>query len=211
MLKEILVKDKSISLKDLNSFISMANTYGVDNICLPSYFIKYVEIEGVSIAAQIDFPYGLSSTKTRAFETLYSISAGSNFIDLTINPFLVENKMFGQIRDEIKHLSALCKDKRKEIRPIIEYRLCEDSVVGLCEIFCDVGVNTIISSTGTMVDDPSDNLLIANIIKENTPLNVIINNVSRSQQIYNMFKSEMIYGLRSSSISVIKEIFGVIQ
>jgi deoxyribose-phosphate aldolase len=211
MLKEILVKDKSISLEGLNNFISLSNTYGVDNICLPSYFLKYVEVKDISIAAQIDFPYGLSANKTRAFETLYSISAGANFIDLTINPFLVENKMYSQIREEIKFLHNLCEDKRKELRAVIEYRLCETHLVDVCEVLCEAGINTVISSTGTMSDDPYDNLLMTNIIRENTPLNVIVTNVARSKEIYNMFKEELVYGLRSSDPGVIQEIFGVIK
>jgi hypothetical protein len=52
---------------------------------------------------------------------------------------------------------------------------------------------------------------MTNIIRENTPLNVIVTNIVRSKEIYNMFKEESVYGLRSSSDSVIKEIFGVIK
>lgn len=211
MIKEILIKDKTISCNELTKFINLANTYQVDNICLPSYFLKYVNIEDLSVAALIDYPYGLSSMKTRVFEVVYSCSSGADIIDLTLNPFLVVNKRYEDIRTELRAVSRICKDKRKELRIILEYRMMEHHLLDICEIISLSGIDTVITSTGTMMDDPYDNILNTKIIMDNTPLQCILTGVSRTKEIFNLIKSEKIFGLRSPTKLIIEDIFGVIS
>ena len=210
MIKEILIKDKAISIAELNSFIDMADSYQIDNICLPSYFLGYVKCDTISIAAQIDYPYGLSSTKTRIREVIYSCDSGAQVIDLTINPFLMANDSKDKIIDEIKIINDICKDKRKSLRCIIEYRLFDSKfILDFCDELYKNKVDSVITSTGTMANVFEDDLLIAAYISEMTPMNIIISSSVRTKEDYNELKTFKV-GVRSSDKFVIKDIFSVL-
>lgn len=210
MIKEILIKDKAISLEDLNSFVDLASSYQIDNICLPSFFLPYVKCEGLSIASQIDFPYGLSSTKTRVKEVIYSCDSGAQVIDLTINPFLMANDSKDKIIDEIKIINDICKDKRKSLRCIIEYRLFDSKfILDFCDELYKNKVDSVICSTGTMSDVFDDACLIAAYLSEMTPMNIIISSSVRTKKDYEELKKFKV-GVRSSDKFVIKDIFGVL-
>lgn len=206
MIKEVLIKDKSMTVEELYDLIKIADTYQVDNICLPSYFLKYAQ--GLDTAAQIDFPYGLSSEKSRMFEIIYACNL-SKTIDVTINPFLVKNRMFETVRDELLSIFQLCKDKRVDLRVIIEHRLMSEDLIELSRLIDICGIKTVIISTGTMVDDPYDALLNSSIIMNNSSLQCIVHGI-RTKEIYNIAQKEGIYGIRSSSRRFFEEIFGVI-
>jgi len=210
MIKEILIKDKSISIDDLNHFIDLADSYQIDNICLPSYFLGYVKCDTISIAAQIDYPYGLSSTKTRIREVIYAADSGANLIDLTINPFLMANNFQDKIIDEIKIINDLCKDKRKSLRCIIEYRLFDSKfILDFCDELYKNKVDSVITSTGTMSNIFEDDCLIAAYLCEMTPMNIIVSSSVRTKEDYHELKKFKV-GVRSSDKFVIKDIFGVL-
>lgn len=211
MLKEILVKDRTLGIKELSTLIDLSNTYQIDNLCVPSYFIGYIKNSGVSIASQIDFPYGFSHRKIRLEEINYSLDSGCDTVDITINPFMIENKLFPEIHKELKEIYRLCDKKRKRVRAIIEYRLSELVLIDLCDIIVDSGIDTVITSTGTMLDDPMDNLLMTKIIMENTSLSCIMANTTRNEKTYEILKKEGIFGIRCCSNSVISDILGVLS
>jgi hypothetical protein len=103
----------------------------------------------------------------------------------------------------------ICKRNNVPLSCIVVFRLFEENdIIYLCTILSDLGIEAVVTSTGTMPDDSIDNIIIGASIKKETGLNVISCGIARSHNEYNLMSMEHLYGIRFVSIQGATYILG---
>jgi deoxyribose-phosphate aldolase len=208
MFTEIIVKDKCISKRELQEFFFHSVNGGlIDNLCLPTSMIHYFSaIHGyVNIVGIIDYPYGLTCSKTRVADIDYAVKSGCKTIDLVLNHSYIENDDLDLIEKDIRYAQTILAPKNLELRAVIDYRLIEPKLRELCGILFSLGVTSIVSSTGTLSDDTIDNLIVANDLRK-MGMSVIVCGVTRNKEDFQMMQTQGIAGVRFSSLESAKRI-----
>ena len=155
----------------------------------------------------IDFLYGISGTQIRVHEIILAIRQGASYIDLVINNGFIKEENWRKIREDLKSCLAICNEYDIELRAIIEYRLFPvKTVLLMCDLFYQAGVNNIINATGFIADDISDNAIISYEMHEKTGVFVTscIRAFNKSHIV--MFEDMGVYALRFMSSKVAGDI-----
>ena len=98
---------------------------------------------------------------------------------------------------------TLCDQNDVKLRPILEYRLFEiDKIIHLCETLERLRLFEIVNSTGTILDDISENAAMSYVIQRQTSLSVVSCSPILNSEQYNMFKEMGIYGVRFKSPAI---------
>lgn len=208
---ELLCLDKSVNLDRFLSFCFAASDSSIDRICLPTGLLNFVpEIsEYLTVASQVDFPDGLSSSISRTHDVMYSLRNDVKCIDITINNVLVTDGNWKSIISEVNAIRQLCSQNDAELRVILEYRLHPlETLVHLCDILHNNGVKEVISSTGRMVDDATDNLLTCERIKTKTGIEVVACGRIYTEQQMEVFNRAGIKKFRLTSLKAAENMFG---
>lgn len=210
MIHELLIRDKAINKKELQEFFyNSAKGSKIDNLCLSTSLIHYFsEIKGyVNIVGVIDYPYGLASTKARVQDIDFAIKAGCKTIDLVLNSSFIVNDNLELVDKDIRSCQTKTIPTNVELRVIVDYRLVEKQLEDLCSILFPLGITSIVTSTGTILDDTIDNMLVAEYVK-NLGMDVIVCGITRSIDDYKMIKNQGLKGVRFTSINGAKSILG---
>ena len=97
----------------------------------------------------------------------------------------------------------MCDQNDVKLRPILEYRLFEiDKIIHLCETLERLRLFEIVNSTGTILDDISENAAMSYVIQRQTSLSVVSCSPILNSEQYNMFKEMGIYGVRLKSPAI---------
>lgn len=184
----------------------------VSCVALPSSFLGLVSPDlkdYATFSSVIDYPYGISDTSIRLHEIALSIRRSASIIDLVLNPHHIENGNWKSTRKDTKACLAACKNSKVELRPVIEYRLFEQkTIIETCNLLYDLGILSIVTSTGSMVDDISDNAIISYQIASRSGLNVIsCANISTPEQV-SIFKHVGVQGIRVPSLKTAQILLG---
>lgn len=212
MLHELIIKDKNISSRELDNII----TASVDVVCIPSVFLKkFTEYSNIiTLSALIDYPYGLSDTRIRTHETIYAVRSGAKIVDFVINNSLITDNQIGDIIDDIRICSKSIKNKNVKTRIIFEYTMFPISTIldVSKEIIENTNISGIITSTGTMPQEPNDDVILCHKLIKETFVDVVSCSCWDVRYI-NFLKSINISGIRFLSInslnSMINSNFGV--
>ncbi len=183
MFTEIACYSQDSTLNDILLTIFTSSEQGVDCVALPSGFMSRVQdfIKDQTFAAVIDFPYGISTTQVRLHEILLAIRHGAFFIDLVLNPSYIKEGSWKKIEEDLKTCLTVCKQKKNT-------------------------VTTLINSTGSIIDEPSDNAIICHSIQKNTDISVISCSNRITQKYFDIFSDMGIEGFRFTSSSIAKNI-----
>jgi deoxyribose-phosphate aldolase len=207
---ELSCHDKAANYEDVLNSLFSCTQHSVDCISVPHGYMKIVSQfnDHIDISALIDFPYGLSETEIRIHSIILAIRKGCKYIDLVLNSFDVENKNWSSIRKDVKSCLSVCESSRVGFRPIIEYRIFNPKeILELCDFLYSLGVDVIITSTGTIVDDVTDNVIMSKEIELKTGIHSIIcSNISSPEQV-KMLNNSDVYGIRLTSASILKFFF----
>ena len=190
----------------LRTMFSCVNS-NVDAISLPSIYIKYLSEfkDEIDLSALIDFPYGLSDTEIRIHEMILAIRRGCKFIDLVVNSSYLKNKQWSEIRKDILSCGQACKSSRVNLRLVLEYRLfLPELILELCHFLGKLNIDTIITSTGTIVDDINDNIIISEQIQRETGVNVITCSNFMNKKSFETINLSDIYGIRVTSHHILE-------
>ena len=77
----------------------------------------------------------------------------------------------------------------------------------LCDFLYSLGIDVVITSTGTIVDDVTDNVIMSKEVELKTGIfSIICSNISSTEQV-KMLKDSDIYGVRIMSASILKFFF----
>jgi deoxyribose-phosphate aldolase len=205
MIIEYSLYDISLSDNEFKSNIDQAITYKPKTICvLPSYlkFAKNLLPNDISLSTVIDYPLGLSDTKSRNGLIDTSIKNGAKIINIVAQPYFFCNRKYDRFREDIKTHITMCQISNTELRYILEYRVFTyELLYKVSQILLELGIQTIYPSTGYQLDDINDNILAAALINKKVPINIICNgNIWNISQINTIYKTSL-YGIKTNSIN----------
>ena len=209
MFIELACYNQDSTFNDILETSFVAAEKNLDSVAIPSGFMSRVGdfLKNQKFSAAIDFPYGLSSTQIRIHEIILSIRQGASYVDLVLNSSHIKESNWPAIRKDLKSCLAICNEHDIELRAIIEYRLFPvKTVLLMCDLFYQAGVNNIINATGFIADDISDNAIISYEMHEKTGVFVTscIRAFNKSHIV--MFEDMGVYALRFMSSKVAGDI-----
>lgn len=181
----------------------------VNSITVPYYFSKLVKpylATGLDFSCFIDFPLGISDSKTRITAADQAIKSGFNTIDISMPQNLAANRKYDKIRDDIKSISDLKINDNISIRYMLEYRKFDHYCLKkICEIFDNLGIRYIFPSTGYFIDNLADNILASIFLYNNSKdLKIICTgNMWQDKHFETIIKSGL-FGFRTSSVYVVE-------
>jgi deoxyribose-phosphate aldolase len=195
--------DYSINESETEKNISHAAKAGVTNFSLLPYSLsgfKNSELfknNNFSISCPIDFPYGLSDTKSRNFMVSQAIKSGANVIDLFLPTKMIINRKYDKFREDIKSNFDICFEKNVKLRYILEYRVFSHEVLAkVCQILMSFGIDTVLPSSGMMIDDIHDNLIACNYFLTKTGIKTICNGNIYTEKHVKLANNANIHGIR---------------
>ena len=178
----------------------------IDSITCPYYYLKLVKSHfktQTQISCLIDFPLGISDSKSRLFFIEQAIKAGANAVDIVMPQNLATNRKYDKIREDIGSISEICKPASIEIRYILEYRVFDHHCLKkMCEILDQFQVKKVFPSTGYFLDNLADNLIASMFLHENSKeINIYCSGNAWIDKHFDIIEKTGLYGIRLFSIS----------
>lgn len=134
---------------DIQQLCSEATDWKTASVCIPPCYIARVRkaYPDLRIATVIGFPLGYSVIAAKAAETRQAILDGADEVDMVINISDVKNGRFDAVREEIRTLRGIARDKILKV--IIETcYLTQEEKIRMCEVVTEAGADYIKTSTG---------------------------------------------------------------
>lgn len=200
--------DYGINEVELAKKINMAAKMGIRNFAVLPYSvntIKNISLSNINISTPIDFPYGLSDIKTRNFAVSQAIKTGVNAVDLFLPTKFISNRKYDKLREDIRSNLDICNGKKVKLRYILEYRIYNHQILlKVCQILTNLGIDTILPSSGVMIDDIYDNLIACQFFLEKTQIQVITNGNIYTEKQAKLVKETKLYGVRLHHLNSVK-------
>jgi deoxyribose-phosphate aldolase len=208
MITEFSAYDISASDEELKGLFKEVQTTSVNTV---SVFLNHIKLarnnlpEHIIISSSIDYPLGISDTKTRLVSIESAIKQGAQVINLVAQPYYLCNRKYDKFRDDIKQSLELCQKHNVSLRYILEYRIFTyDLLYKVSQILLTGGIDTIYPSTGYLLDDINDNILASALINKKVPINIICNgNIWNIGQVKNIYKTKL-FGIKVNSVNALK-------
>lgn len=198
--------DYSLSDDEIKNNIISALNIGIKNFAIHYTYIPLIKPilndSGCIISSPIDYPYGLSDTKTRIYAIENAAKAGASTIDIAVPAKFIANRKYDKLRDDIRHNVSICQQYNLILRYILEYRVFNhETLAKTCQILKSLGVEYVLPSSGHMIDDINDNLIASKYLMAKSEINIICNgNIWTSKQAESV-KSSGIHGVRLHYLS----------
>lgn len=207
MLLEFCQHDFTLNEHENKETILEAIKYKPNYISVCSYYVKGVsQMTDIPVVCPIDFPIGLSDSKTRLQMGSFAIKNGARALDVTYPAQLIVNRKYDKFREDIKNFNNLSIEHNVVVRYVLEYRKYSyELLYKLSQILLDFGVGTALLSTGYFLDDINDNIIAASMItKKNPNINIILTaNIWTKEHVDNIVKSGL-SGFRANNINSLK-------
>lgn len=121
----------------------------------------------IKLSSVIDYPIGSSDLQTRLSATEYALKNGAKIIELVAPSFFLCTRKYDKFRLDIQSHLELCTKYEAELRYILEYRtFTYDLLYKVAQILVGHNIYKIYPSTGYLLDELSDNILAAILIKK---------------------------------------------
>jgi deoxyribose-phosphate aldolase len=152
------VLPKNTQEKDIREGCKLAVKYNCASFySASSYWTPIVKEElagtDVLVATALDFPFGVSPTKVKAFETEYAINSGCTAVDMVINVGALKDKRYQVIKRDLAAFVAAASGAVTKV--ILEVCFLTDEEISAgCEMIAEAGANYAKTSTGQF-DGPS--------------------------------------------------------
>ncbi len=175
---EYAIYDLDLDEEEIKSKILDAKSLNVNCISVPYFYTKLVRLlvkdTNILVSSAIDYPYGITDTKTRNEAIKNAIANGVQKIEIVIQNNLLSNRKYDKIRNDIKTNIEICGEYNIPIIYHLEYRIfTHHSLIKACDIMQEFGIKSIYPSTGNMIDNIDDNIIASILLKEKTGINTI--------------------------------------
>ena len=139
---------------DIEKLCKEAKEYGFPAVCVQPARVKdavsFLEGTNIKTAAVVGFPHGATYTEIKTAETEKCITDGATEIDMVINVGALKEGNMVLVKDDIKQVAAVCKNKA-ELKVIIETGLLTDEEkVTACKLAAEAGADFVKTSTGVL-------------------------------------------------------------
>lgn len=207
---ELTSYDHVLIYKELQEMVFLATHHKFDLVGVPLGVVsKTISlVDTTKVATVIDLPFGNSPTSLRLHGIIDAARKQIKIIDLVVNHTLIANDCWKEFKEDIAACVTSCNANKLDLRCIVDYRLLEPSVVlEICKFLKKMGVSTIITSTGLIVDEPVDNIIISKQISK-LGLNVIVSSNAFTPATFQKLQILDPYGVRFTSTNLVRSIFG---
>lgn len=196
-----------------NIIQSVIDTKTIHSITIPFYLIKPIKsiiqnssLENLDFSCLIDYPLGISDSKTREFAVTQAIRSGVTTIDIVMPQNLAANRKYEKIRDDIKNVTTICMEKNIKTRYILEYRIFDHHCLKkICEIFESFGINYAFPSSGYFLDNLADNIIASVFLHQNSKdLNIICSGNIWNIKHFELINKSGLFGFRTNSCYTLK-------
>lgn len=202
--------DTDINDANAKNIVTEIIKYPINSITVPYYLVKSIKNlvpnDRISLSCLIDYPLGISDTKTRQFAIDQAFKVGINFVDVAMPQNLAANRKYDKIRDDIKNTVEFCTTNNIQVRYILEYRVFDHHCLKkICEIFETYKVNYVFPSTGFFLDNLADNILASIFLYQNSKdLNVISTGNIWANKHFDTLSKSGLFGFRTTSVHSLK-------
>jgi deoxyribose-phosphate aldolase len=215
MFIDFILNDTDIDENEAKNIIqNVVNTKIINSITIPYYLIKSTKniIQNSSINSPIDFsclidyPLGISDSKTRDFAVTQAIKSGTTTIDIVMPQNLAANRKYDKIREDIKNITTTCMEKNTKVRYILEYRIFDHHCLKkICEIFESFGIKYVFPSSGYFLDNLADNIIASVFLHQNSKdLNIICSGNVWNTKHFELINKSGLFGFRTNSYHALK-------
>lgn len=174
----------------------------VESVTVPYYLIKSTKTilanKSIKISALIDYPLGLSDSKTRMCAVEQSVKNGADWVDVCMPQNLASNRKYEKIREDIKNLSEITPN----LRYILEYRKFDHNCLKkMCEIFDNFNIKNIFPSSNFFIDNLSDNIIASVFLYKNSKeINVYCTGNAWTNNHFDLIDKSGLFGFRTNSV-----------
>lgn len=202
------IEDKEI---DIRNSIDVVSNMPISDILCNIHYIKYIKKnvrQHIRIGCLVDHPMATCSISRRQDLINDAIDNGADSISITIPFFYMINRKYTKIIEDIHKNVELCKNKKINIKYILEYRRFEHSLlVKICDILIKNNINTVYSSSGLFLDNIEDNIIACAYLTQKTKIKTIVNgNIWLPSHIDSILKINP-YGISINTISGLELLF----
>lgn len=202
---EYAIYDRDFDEDEVKSYIELGRDYRVNCISVPYFYTKFcrtiLKNDSIITATSIDYPLGLSDTKSRNTAVSQAIANGAQKIEIVLQNNYLSNRKYDKIRQDIKSNLEICQDNGVDIYYYLEYRIfTHHSLIKACEILKEFSLNTVYPSTGHMLDNIDDNIIASVLLNQKTNIKTIFSgNIWTKEHIEKLNKNH-IFSIRSNNI-----------
>lgn len=206
---EYALYDLDYNEDEIKSGIDQAIALGVNCISVPFALTKVCKAltknTGIITSNPIDYPLGISDTKTRNSAILHAIDNGAEKIGIVIQNNYLNYKKYDKIKADMASNYEICQKHNIPIHYMLEYRVfTHQSLIKACHMLLEVPINTVYVSTGYMLDNIEDNITATILLNQKTNINTIFTgNVWNKKQIETLNKNNINF-LRLNTINSIR-------
>lgn len=211
--KEYALYDLDYSEIDIKTSIESVINFGIDTISVPYFYTKLSKgiisnYPNITISNAIDYPFGLSDTKTRNEAVSNAIYNGATKISLVLQNNYLSNKKYDKLRQDISSNLEICKKNNVDLIYYLEYRIfTHQSLIKACNLLLEAALDKVYVSTGHMLDEIHDNIIAVNLLKQKTNINPIFTaNIWTKEHVALLRKNE-ISSIRFNNLNALKTYF----
>lgn len=207
---DFLINDVDLNDQKIKEIIPQILSYNiVSSITIPHYLIKSVKTivsPEIELSCLIDYPIGISDLRTRQFAVDQAFKSNVSCIDIAMPQNFAANRKYDKIREDLKNVTDLAKEKNSKVRYLLEYRFFDHNCLKkICDIFESFDVKYAFPSSGYFIDNLADNIIASIFLYKNSKdLNIICSgNIWNDHHFDTLLKSGL-FGFRTSSLSVLQ-------
>lgn len=113
----------------------------------------------VLLASAIDFPFGASPSKVKAFEAERAYEAGCRALDMVINVGALKDGRYNVIKQELMDFKKAAGDAITKVIPEVCF-LTNEEIATVCKIIAEVGLDYAKTSTGQFEGPSMEQFLV---------------------------------------------------
>jgi deoxyribose-phosphate aldolase len=134
---------------EITKICKEAREYGFAAVCVPPPYVVQARQTGVRVATVVGFPFGYSVTSAKLTEVAQALTDGADELDVVIDLTRLKERDWPALEKEMRAITERIHGAGRLVKVIIESGiLTDDEIVRCCEIYSEVGVDFLKTSTG---------------------------------------------------------------
>lgn len=186
---------------------------GAHGISVPQALLRYVSTyipHGITLSCPIDYPHGLSDTKTRNHSILTAIHHKVNAIDLVVNMAYLINDRIIEFTSDLASAKVICDSNNVTLRIMLDYRNIDEGLFSeMCIALTTLNIEYAFASPGNSAEDYEENILMCYKMQNDFNINAIATGSIYLPEHYNVAKESKIFGVRWTRLGQMKSSLGV--